>query len=369
MALIDMFLKNIYNYDNKLSNSYYTINNNKNIFITFIITAILYTLADNYYFDIYQYRWFENIRNIILLYIFIISIIVSFLPFSSVKFIKFLLIVSITITICFVFSALITLNKKQITVENITTIASSDENNYDWMHFEQPDMPSISLINEIKEQYNKDFTSYRNDFLLKNDECLYYKKHGKFPYNNNLLRPSYNHMKALDTENTLTFKQWKDSYYKLAQQNVPMRVLILRSTSGTTGYELEGIKEVDFSNKLYQGKLKLDELTLVGCKSNGKPYYKENGIISTDKSDTDIYEAINKVFDIEFLESAGAGCNKGRQLCTENNILECPFKFQDENKNTRMSDVMAKYWNMDETQTKPFDAGCYTSEGCKEKTV
>jgi len=127
MALIDMFLKNIYNYDNKLSTSYYTINNNKNIFITFIITSILYTLADNYYFDIYQYRWFENIRNIILLYIFIISIIVSFLPFSSVKFIKFLLIVSITITICFVFSALITLNKKQITIENITTISSSDE--------------------------------------------------------------------------------------------------------------------------------------------------------------------------------------------------------------------------------------------------
>ena len=75
MALIDLFFKNIYNYDNKLSKSYYTINNNKNIFITFIITVILYTLADNYYFDLYQYRWFENIKNIILLYIFLISII------------------------------------------------------------------------------------------------------------------------------------------------------------------------------------------------------------------------------------------------------------------------------------------------------
>lgn len=369
MALIDMFFKNIYNYDNKLSKSYYTINTNKNIFITFVITAILYTLADNYYFDLYQYRWFENIRNIILLYILLISIIVSSLPFSSIKFIKFLLIVTISITICFVFSALVTLNKKQVTIENITPVASSDENNYDWMPFEQPDMPSMSLINEIKQQYNKDFTSYRNDFLLKNDECLYYKKHGKFPYNNNLLRPSYDHMKALDPKSSLSFEQWKNSYYKLAQQNVPMRVLILRSTSGSTGYELEGIKEIDFSNKLYQGKLKLDDITIVGCKSNGKPYYKENGIINNDKSDTDIYEAINKVFDIEFLESSGAGCKKGRQLCTESNILECPFKFQDENKNTRMSDVMAKYWNMDDTQTKPFDTGCYTAQGCKEQTV
>ena len=34
-----------------------------------------------------------------------------------------------------------------------------------------------------------------------------------------------------------------------------------------------------------------------------------------------------------------------------------------------MSDVMAKYWNMNDTQTKQFDTGCYTSQGCKEQTV
>jgi hypothetical protein len=366
-----MFFSNIYNNNNKLLESYYTLHTSKNVFVIFVIICILYTLADNYYFDLYNIRWFEHIKNIILLYIFLISILVAFLPFSSINVIKLLLIIIISISFCFIFSALITIYKDEhiIQSENITNIASSDENNYDWMPFDQSDMPSMSLINEIKDKYNKDFTPYRNDFLLKNDECLFYNKHGKFPYNNNLLRPSYDHMKALDPGSTLSFKQWKNSYYKIAQQSVPMRVLILRSTSGDTGYELEGIKEVDFSNKLYQGKLKLDEITVVGCKSDGTPYFKENGIIDNNKSDTDIYEAINKVFDIDFLESTNAGCNKGRQLCTENNILACPFRFQDENKNTRMSDVMAKYWNMNETQTKPFNTGCYTAIGCKEKTV
>tara|TARA_B100001063_G_C16767064_1_gene559303 strand:- start:2182 stop:3282 length:1101 start_codon:yes stop_codon:yes gene_type:complete len=366
-----MFFANIYNNNNKLLESYYTLHNMDNLFIIFVLICILYTLADNYYFDLHNYRWFENVKNIIILYIFLISILVAFLPFSNVGFIKLLLVFIFTVTFCFVFSALITIQKDENTnqLESITNIASSDENNYDWIPFEQPDMPSMSLINEIKDKYNKDFTSYRNDFLLKNDECLFYKKHGKFPYNNNLLRPSYDHMKALDPGSTLSFKQWKDSYYKIAQQSVPMRVLILRSTSGDTGYELEGIKEVDFANSLYQGKLKLDDITTVGCKSDNSPYFKQNGIMDNTKSDTDIYDAINKVFDIDFLESSGSGCNKGRQLCTENNILTCPFRFQDKDKNTRMSDVMAKYWNMDIMQTKPFNAGCYSAEGCKEKTV
>ena len=35
-------------------------------------------------------------------------------------------------------------------------------------------------------------------------------------------------------------------------------------------------------------KLKLDEITVVGCRSNGTPYYKENGIMNTDKTDTDM---------------------------------------------------------------------------------
>lgn len=362
-----MIYKNIEYLNIKLLESYYSLTTNKNNFLGFIIIVLLYTLADNYYFEIYKNRWFENIKNIVFIYIFLICILILFLPFASKSNIKFILLFIISFTICFLFSALIEFEIKQSPIESITAIASSDENNYDWMPFEQPDMPSMSLINEITSKYNKDFTNFRNEFLVKNDECLYYNKHGKFPYNNNLLRPSYNHMKALDPENKQTFDEWKNSYYQLAQQNVPMRVLITRSTSGSPGYELQGIKEVDFANKLYQGKLKLDTITTVGCKSDGTPYMKQNGIMDTDKTDTDIYDAINNIFDIEFLESSTSGCDKGRKLCTNSNVLTCPFTFKDDNKNTRMSDVMAKYWNMNETQTKPFNTGCYTSSGCKEQ--
>jgi hypothetical protein len=248
-----------------------------------------------------------------------------------------------------------------------STVASSDENTYDWIPFEQPDLPSESIIKLLKQKYNKDFDYFRTHFLVTCSECLYYYKFGKFPYNDNLIRPSYKHMQALDAENTQSFQDWKNSYYADAQQNIPMRALVLASISGTPGRELQGIKETDFANKLYQGKLSLDENTIVGCTFDKKPYIKINGAINTDKSDTDIYEAINKVYDIEFLESTGAGCTKGRQLCTESNILECPFKFQDELKNSRMSNIMAQYWDMDDKQELQFSSGCYTNESCKEK--
>jgi hypothetical protein len=174
-------------------------------------------------------------------------------------------------------------------------------------------------------------------------------------------------MLTLDPHNSQSFEEWKNAYYKSAQQSVPMRVLILRSPTGTTGFELQGIKETDFANKLNQGKLALDNITIVGCRSNRKPYMKQSGIIDNSKSDTDIYDAINKVFGLEFLESSRSGCTKNRQLCTNSNLLTCPFTFQDENKNTRMSSVMSKFWNMNETETKPYNTGCFTNESCKEQ--
>ena len=93
--------------------------------------------------------------------------------------------------------------------------------------------------------------------------------------------------------------------------------------------------------------------------------FKQAGVMDNDKSETDIYEAINKVYDIEFLESSSANCSKSRKLCTNPNVLSCPFKFNDELKNNRMSDVMSEYWNMNEKQTQQFDTGCYT-KNCKE---
>lgn len=365
-----MFTKQFSYYNNKLIKSYYLLfdkSKYKEHFISFISILLLYSLADHFFFYYCQSRWFDKIQHLIYLYIFLIFIILLSLHFFNTTIVKILLVLTISITISFFLSALIIFNKMPKTEESISVVASSDENTYDWKPFEQPDMPSTSLISQIKNKYNKDFTNYRNNFQVTNAECLYYYKHGKFPYNNNLLRPSYNNMLALDPQNKLSFQEWKDSYYKSAQENVPMRVLILRSTSGTTGYELQGIKEVDFANKLYQGKLSLDNITVVGCQSNGKPWIKESGVLNTSKSDTDIYDAINKEFDIEFIESSNAGCTKDRKLCTENNILACPFRFQDEDKNTRMSNVMAEYWNMDPTQTKQFDTGCYSNSSCQQQ--
>tara|TARA_B100000424_G_scaffold270984_1_gene271974 strand:+ start:5672 stop:6796 length:1125 start_codon:yes stop_codon:yes gene_type:complete len=371
MPFANMFTKNIQYYNNKLLISCSSLLNEKqykNNFIFLIVVAVLYSLADKVFFNYTNTRWFHNSKNIIYLYIFLLCLIVASLPITPIYFIKNVLLITICITICFIGSSLFNFEPIRFPVtESISNVVSSDENNFGWAPFEQPDLPTMSLINQIKDKYNKDFTTFRNDFLVTNDECLFYYKHGKFPYNNNLLRPSYNHMLTLDPQNTQSFEEWKDSYYKVAQQTVPMRVLILRAPTGTTGFELQGIKETDFANKLYQGKLSLDNLTIVGCRSNGTPYMKESGTINDTKTDTDIYDAINKVFDIEFLESSRSGCTKDRQLCTDSNILRCPFSFKDENQNTRMSNTMAEFWNMNETQTRPFNTGCFTIESCKEQ--
>jgi len=371
MAFIDMFTKNIQYYNNRLIISYGSLvdkHEYKNNFIFLIIIAIFYSLADKVFFNYTNTRWFDNFKNIIYLYIFLLFLIVASLPITPIYFIKNTLLITTCITICFIASSLFYFEPVRFPlVESISNVVTSDENNFGWAPFEQPDLPSISLINEIKTKYNKDFTSFRNDFLLTNDECLFYYKHGKFPYNNNLLRPSYNNMLTLDPQNTQTFEEWKNTYYKIAQQTVPMRVLILRAPTGTTGFELQGIKETDFANKLYQGKLKLDDITIAGCLSSGKPYIKENGIINDTKSDTDIYNAINQVYDIEFLESTRAGCTKSRQLCTDSNIIRCPFSFKDENETTRMSNTMVEFWNMNDTQTKSFNSGCFTNKSCKEQ--
>ncbi len=365
-----MYMKNYNHYNQKFIKSYTMLFQNQNYksnFLLFIVTIIAYSLFDNYFFNMNQYRWFEKIKNLLLVYFSMLVIVLFSLLTMDPFYVKSTLIILISFTTCLIMSSLIVFSKKQVFIEPLSTVASSDQNTYDWKPFEQPDMPPMTLINDIKNKYNKDFTNFRNNFLVTNAECLYYNKFGKFPYNNNLLRPSYDHMKALDPQNKQSFEDWRDSYYKSAQENVPMRVLILKSTSGSVGYELQGIKETDFANKLYQGKLKLDEITLVGCRSNGKPYMKENGIMDTTKSDASIYEAINNVYDIEFLESNNDGCTKNRQLCTQNNILACPFRFKSDDGNTRMSDVMAKYWNMDDKQLKPFNTGCYSNESCKKQ--
>ena len=234
----------------------------------------------------------------------------------------------------------------KILVSNGRSLVINSKKIKNYLRYQLKDTPLNFIL-------DKEFLLNKLDevkIIQENDETFFFE----ITYNNNLLRPSYDHMKALDPQNKQSFEDWRDSYYKSAQENVPMRVLILKSTSGSVGYELQGIKETDFANKLYQGKLKLDEITLVGCRSNGKPYMKENGIMDTTKSDASIYEAINNVYDIEFLESNNDGCTKNRQLCTQNNILACPFRFKSDDGNTRMSDVMAKYWNMDDKQLKPF---------------
>ena len=48
-------------------------------------------------------------------------------------------------------------------------------------------------------------------------------------------------------------------------------------------------------------------------------------------------------------------------------FVACPFRFKSDDGNTRMSDVMAKYWNMDDKQLKPFNTGCYSNESCKKQ--
>ncbi len=358
------------NYDEHIFKSiktFYIQKKSKFVFILFLISIISYSLFDNYFFKYYYYRWFYKLKNIFIFFIGLLSLFVlSVFSFNHTLIISSLIIL-VTFTFCFLFSIFTVLqNEPNKVIENLDTIASSDQNTYDWKPFEQPDLPPISLINEINKKYNKDFTDYRTNFLVTNSECLYYNKFGKFPYNNNLIRPSYNKMKSLDPQNNQSFDEWKNAYYNNAQKDTPMRALILKSVSGTPGYELQGIKEIDFANKLYQGKLQLDSTpTIVGCKSDGKPYFKQAGVMDNDKSETDIYEAINKVYDIEFLESSSANCSKSRKLCTNPNVLSCPFKFNDELKNNRMSDVMSEYWNMNETQTQQFDTGCYT-ENCKE---